>query len=287
MATSYSYSDERRMLRGVLSEAMKAQERTREALEEQLKPRTSPSKTLDPEANEKLLVKAQRRAERVPSRIAEVEAFGEKLADLQQRLKKHSSREAVASLRKDMETLGLGQRIETFDLGAYDAAGQTSRWGCPGDFDGLVVYSPLHGIPILISKQRHSDAALRRVSRGADLWFQARGEGRGGSRVLLRTSMCRSLKKPPRECMEVAACFAAFFSDYSDRSSSRRRHFAARSGDAEEEPVEVIWTDSRHVAKRGGRVGQLKDAKKLGVIRAEPWRVRAEARDAQEEQGWL
>ena len=104
MATSYSYSDERRMLRGVLSEAMKAQERTREALEEQLKPRTSPSKTLDPEANEKLLVKAQRRAERVPSRIAEVEAFGEKLADLQQRLKKHSSREAVASLRKDMET---------------------------------------------------------------------------------------------------------------------------------------------------------------------------------------
>lgn len=285
MATSYSYSDERRMLRGVLSEAMKAQERTREALEEQLKPRTSPSKTLDPEANEKLLVKAQRRAERVPSRIAEVEAFGEKLADLQQRLKEHSSREAVASLRKDMETLGLGQRIETFDLGAYDAAAQTSRWGCPGDFDGLVVYSPLHGIPILISKQRHSDAALRRVSRGADLWFQARGEGRGGSRVLLRTSMCRSLKKPPRECMEVAACFAAFFSD-SDRSSSHRRHFAA-SDDAEEEPVEVIWTDSRHVAKRGGRVGQLKDAKKLGVIRAEPWRVRAEARDAQEEQGWL
>ena len=263
------------MLRGVLSEAMKAQERTREALAEQLKPRISPSKTLDPEANEKMLLKAQRRAERVPSRIAEVEAFGEKLADLQQRLKKDSSREAMASLRKDMETLGLGQRIETFDLGAYDAAGQTSRWGCPGDFDGLVVYSPLHGIPILISKQRHSDDVLRRVSRGTDLWFQAR-EGRG-SRVLLRTSMCRSLKKPPRECMELAACFAAFFSD---KNSHRRAASDTR-------PVEVMWTDSRHVAKRGGRVGQLKDAKKLGIIRAEPWRVAAKARDAQEEQGWL
>ena len=46
-----------------------------------------------------------------------------------------------------------------------------------------------------------------------------------------------------------------------------------------------MYTDSRHVAKRGGRVGQLKESKWLGVIWAKPARVADEARDAQEEQG--
>ena len=94
-------------------------------------------------------------------------------------------------------------------------------------------------------------------------------EGRG-SRVLLRTSMVRSLVRAPRECMEAASDLAAFFSD-------------ARRADE----VKVIYTDSRHVAKRGGRVGQLKESKRLGVIWAKPARVADEARDAQEEQGWL
>jgi hypothetical protein len=94
-------------------------------------------------------------------------------------------------------------------------------------------------------------------------------EGRG-SRVLLRTSMVRSLVRSPRECMETASDLAALFSD-------------ARHSDK----VKVMYTDSRHVAKRGGRVGQLKESKRLGVIWATPARVVDEARDAQEEQGWL
>ena len=51
--------------------------------------------------------------------------------------------------------------------------------------------------------------------------------------------------------------------------------------------VEVMYTDSRHVAKRGSRVGQMKDAKRLGTIWASPQRVMDAARDAQSMQGWL
>ena len=47
----------------------------------------------------------------------------------------------------------------------------------------------------------------RPLGRGTDLFFQV-CEGRG-SRVLLRTSMVRSLVRSPRECMETAADLAA------------------------------------------------------------------------------
>ena len=53
--------------------------------------------------------------------------------------------------------------------------------------------------------------AFRRIGRGTDLWFQT-AQGRG-SRVLLRTSMCRGLSRSSRECMETAADLAAYFSD--------------------------------------------------------------------------
>ena len=283
MASSSSWpGDERRLLRGVLSEAMEAQSRTRYALQQQLK-RSSPSPSQEAprdQETEKKRLKALRRAETIPLRLAEVSAAEDQLAELQRRLREAGgAAEAIATLRSDMEVIGLGSKIESFDLDKYDDS--IKPWGSPDGFDGLVVHSPQHGIPILVSKQRHSDEVLRRVSRGTDIWFQVR-EGKG-SRVLLRTSMCRGLKKAPRECMEEAAAYAAFFSDGHGSKSSRRR--AAR-GDSEE-PVEVMWTDSRHVAKRGGRVGQLKDGKKLGIIRAEPWSVREEAREAQEEQGWL
>ena len=120
-----------------------------------------------------------------------------------------------------------------------------------------------------MAKRVFSDSLLRRVGRGNDLWFQER-DGRG-SRVLLRTSMCRSFARSPRECMEAAADLAAYFSDL-------RR--AA-------EDVEVMYTDSRHVAKRGARVGQMKGNKRLGTIHARPSRVKEMAAAAQEVQGWL
>ena len=91
------------------------------------------------------------------------------------------------------------------------------------------------GIPIMVARPSFSDGLLRRIGRGTDLWFQV-CEGRG-SRVLLRTSMLRSLTRSPRECMEMAADLAAHFSD----------------GRSWPERVEVMYTDSRHVAKRGAR----------------------------------
>ena len=186
----------------------------------------------------------------------------------------------------------------------------------PEGFEGLVIQSP-RGIPILVAQQSFSDSLLRRIGQGTDLWFQAShghmhmhsisiytaytaytaytqhtqhthsirtaytaytqpavirrqvSEGRG-SRVLLRTSLVRSVARAPRECMETASDLAAYFSN-------------ARHTDE----AQVMFTDSRHVAKRGGRVGQLKEAKKLGVIQAKPARVAEVARSAQEEQGRL
>ena len=106
--------------------------------------------------------------------------------------------------------------------------------------------------------------------------FQGNGngcvEGRGGSRVLLRTSCVPSLSKSPRECVEFAADLAAYFGG------------GARGGD---DAVEVMYTDSRRVAKRGSRVGQLKPKKRLGTVWARPDRVAAAAREAQEDQGFL
>jgi hypothetical protein len=48
-----------------------------------------------------------------------------------------------------------------------------------------------------------------------------------------------------------------------------------------------MFTDARHVAKRGGRVGQMKESKKLGSIWAKPVRVIDVAKRVQEEQGWI
>ena len=90
------------------------------------------------------------------------------------------------------------------------------------------------------------------------------------SRVLLRTSLRRELTKSSRECQEMAADLAAYFSPL--RNS---------------ETVEIMFTDSKHVAKRGSRVGQMKESKKLGTLFANPRRVEELARSAQEEQGWL
>ena len=80
-----------------------------------------------------------------------------------------------------------------------------------------------------------------------------------------------SLSKSPRECMEFAADLAAYFGG------------GSRGDDA----VEVMYTDSRRVAKRGSRVGQLKPKKRLGTVWARPDRVADAAREAQEDQGFL
>ncbi|EOD35140.1 hypothetical protein EMIHUDRAFT_122666 [Emiliania huxleyi CCMP1516] len=69
----------------------------------------------------------------------------------------------------------------------------------------------------------------------------------------------------------VAAAEAAAAAELAAYFSPLRRH-----GE-----VEVM-----HVAKRGGRVGQLKDGKKIGLLTAHPERAALLAREAQDEQGW-
>lgn len=251
-----SATRERQLLRGVIAEALDAQARKRHALEQQL---ARGADDADADSDDpKLRAKAHRRAQLVPQQLEEVSRSEDRLVALRLRLGERSS-----GVREALEAMGLGARLANFDVDAAAA----SQWGRPPDFDGLVVESP-RGVPILVGRRSFNDDVLRRVGRGADLWFQAR-ETRG-SRVLLRTSMCRSMSRSSRECIEMAADMAAFFSD--ERYS---------------ESVSIMYTDSKHVAKRGSRVGQMKESKKLGTLFANPRRVEELARSAQEEQGWL
>ena len=198
-----SASRERRLLRGVLTEAMEQQARKRSALGQQ---REAALLTEVDDGDDKARAKALRCAEALPLRFAEVDVAEDRLLELRSSLAHESGTDLVA-LRRAMEELGIGARLDRFDVDAL----QLAQWGRPDGFDGLVIESP-SGVPILVGRQSYSDALLRRVSQGTDLWLQVR-HGRG-SRVLLRTSMCRHLARSPRECMEAAADLAAFFSDF-------------------------------------------------------------------------
>jgi len=128
-----------------------------------------------------------------------------------------------------------------------------AEFGRPADFNGLVLKSPL-GVPILVGRKGgHHDEVLRRVAQGNDLWFQV--EDYSGSRVLLRTSLMRGLKNS-KACRQAAADIAAYFSDY--------RRF---------DSVPIMYTDSKRVAKRGSKIGQMRKRKSLGTIYGLPGNV--------------
>ena len=252
----------RRVLRGVLRQELEGQHRARINLEAELERRRDVDGD-DGEEYAKEYAKAVRRAAAVPRRLVEVTRRGEQLEALLAR-SRGATEDEVNNLYQEVAD-ELADKLETFDV---DAAAR-DQFGRPTDFDGLVMASP-RGVPVLVARRSFSDELLRRVGRGTDLWFQC-VEGRG-SRVLLRTSCVPSLSKSPRECMEFAADLAAYFGG------------GARGGD---DAVEVMYTDSRRVAKRGSRVGQLKPKKRLGTVWARPGRVADAAREAQEDQGWL
>ena len=253
----------RRVLRGVLKQELEGQHRARQNLEAELERRRDVQDVDDGEAHKKEYAKAVKRAAAVPRRLVEVQRRGEQLEALLAR-SRGATEDEVNNLYQEVAD-ELADKLETFDA---DAAAR-DQFGRPAGFDGLVMSSP-RGVPVLVARRSFSDELLRRVGRGTDLWFQA-VEGRGGSRVLLRTSCVPSLSKSPRECMEFAADLAAYFG-------------GARGGD---DAVEVMYTDSRRVAKRGSRVGQLKPKKRLGTVWARPGRVADAAREAQEDQGFL
>ena len=254
---------EKRLLLGVLRQEVEQQERKRVALEQQLTSGAQyPRGNMDEDSN-KLAAKHMRRMQQVPARLADVDAVQERCRLLMEQVRTRGT--DLASIRDICSSeLNLGTRLETFDVNAMGRR----QFGRPDGFDGLVVESP-RGIPILVARQSFSDSLLRQIGRGSDLWFQV-AEMRG-SRVLLRTSMLRGLARSPRQCMEMAADLAAYFSDW--RQST--------------DEVEIMFTDSRHVAKRGTRVGQMKRKKALGMLPGRPWRAASVAAAAQEEQGWL
>jgi hypothetical protein len=145
-----------------------------------------------------------------------------------------------------------------------------AEFGRPRGFQGLVFYSPL-GVPILVGKTRaESDGVLRRAAQGSDLWFQV--EDYEGSRVLLRSSLVRGTKDS-KKCFQMAADLAAYYSIWGTTVARSSR--ATNDGF---ETVPVMYTDSKHVAKRGTRAGRMRKRKSLGRVMGRPSSVEAIAR---------
>jgi hypothetical protein len=147
---------------------------------------------------------------------------------------------------------------DTWKITAEHARGEFGR---PRGFTGLVFYSPL-GVPILVGKPRaESDGVLRRAAQGSDLWFQV--EDYEGSRILLRSSLIRGTKNS-KKCFQMAADLAAFYSVWGGTSRPGGRSHNHL------ETVPVMYTDSKHVAKRGTRAGRMRKRKSLGRAMGRP-----------------
>lgn len=161
-----------------------------------------------------------------------------------------TDKDALKSIQQQLTQLGFGNIIESPDRWHWP---EEREFGRPRGFAGLVLKSP-NGIPVLVGREKaHSDDTLRRIAQGSDLWFQV--EDYNGSRVLLRISLCKGLVDS-RACRQFAANVAAHF--------SVSRH---------EKCVSVMYTDSKHVAKRGSKRGSMRKRKRLGTMIGYPSRV--------------
>lgn len=259
-------SHEHRVLSGVLSQALAQQDKIRGSLQDQQEQERQravrgPEGASDPEARAKALAKDRRRAEAIPRRLAEVDGVREEIRALRGRL--------AGGVREEITDVGDAVRLRfpklygDFDLDAHACADEPR--GRPDGFAGIVLSTP-RGAPVLVGRREETDEAMRRCAQGADRFYQVRDGN--GARVLLRASMVKGLSGS-KTCAQFAADVAAWFSDY---------RYAERDG---YEYVEVMYADARKVAKRGSRVGQMKDSKRLGTIHARPSSVDRIAEDAQ------
>lgn len=186
----------------------------------------------------------------VETRRADVRTSIEKLLALQSQLnelslssKKIDQESKIQNIHDSIIGIGFGSILTLPPSSWKHKINQKTEFGRPKDWTGLVFHTPL-GVPILIGKKgSHNDETLRRISQGSDLWFQV--DDYAGSRVLLRTSLIKGFKNS-KVCKQMAADFAAYYSDYQTY-----------------ENVPIMYTDSRRVAKRG-RVGQMKRKKSIG-----------------------
>lgn len=187
----------------------------------------------------------------------------ERLNDLKQRMSENRAEtmEDLERWRSILIQLGFQSILKQSPDTWKTKRAETNANGKPNDFDGLVYYSP-RGVPILVGKPKaHKDEVMRRISQGADLWFQV--EDYHGSRVLLRTSLKRGFRGS-KECMQMAADLAARYSDWFETEYDVRRGVSK---------VPVMYCDSRKVAKRGSKVGQMRQKKSLGRLFGNPKNV--------------
>ena len=229
----------RNFLVGAVEEALQRQSTIMEALELQM---TQQENELDP-------VKATRRSEKIKQRADEVNRITAQLIQIKDELNRPSTIVSLTMTQEKLSDLGFAALLR--ESPAKWSILRSQEFGRPSDFYGLVFYSPL-GVPILVGRRgAHSDATLRRIAQGSDIWFQVHDYQ--GSRVLLRSSRVKGTKDS-KECRRMAANLAAFYSD------------ARHDGTA----VRVMYTDSKHVAKRGSKQGQLRQNKTLGSMLARP-----------------
>ena len=234
------------LVAGVLKEARYRQNNILDSLAKELtKPLPCNDESTGPNIQEEDLQRNKHRQKVTRERIEEVRKVLSRIDQLENALEQSN----LLSTRNALAEMGFGKLFSNTEFWKWNRANN----GSPSDFGGLVFHSPL-GVPILVSKsQRHGDSTLRRIAQGSDLWFQV--QDYQGSRVLLRSSLCRGTKDS-KECRAMAADLAAYFSD-------SRQH----------ETVSVMYTDSRHVAKRGSKAGQMRQKKALGKLSGKPERV--------------
>ena len=194
--------------------------------------------------------------ERVGTRKNELSKVVNKLQELRVQAEQgNSSQKQIERIKSHLTEMGFGKLLTQSKDAWKTIQFKNVEFGRPNGFDGKLFYSPL-GVPILVSKQNaHKDAVMRNAAQGSDLWFQV--EDYNGSRVLLRTSLKRGTKGS-KECIQMAADLAAKFSVWGE-SYDR---------------IPVMYTDSRKVAKRGSKVGQMKQKKSLGRILGRPHNIK-------------
>mmetsp|Transcript_12216 Transcript_12216/g.15976 ORF Transcript_12216/g.15976 Transcript_12216/m.15976 type:complete len:374 (-) Transcript_12216:57-1178(-) len=194
------------------------------------------------------------KTDRMLPRRLELNQMIDRLKDLKSELEESRTTQLkFESIRTKMNGLGFGSILKQPMQSWKTKSKKERKFGVPLGFDGLVFYSPL-GVPILVGRMKaHKDAIMRNAAQGADLWFQV--EDYNGSRVLLRSSQVRGTKGS-KKCQQMAADIAARYSSWGE-------YYAYDS-------IPVMYTDSRKVAKRGGKAGNMKQNKSLGRMFGRP-----------------
>jgi predicted ribosome quality control (RQC) complex YloA/Tae2 family protein len=240
----------------VLDEALYRQTLALEALDRAIEKKNTMEDTKLEESIVDDLKSDERRANHNPDRVGarkeELHDLSSKLHDLQDELSQSkASQKELERIKVRITDLGFASIFRQPTESWKTKQARDREFGRPLGFDGQVFYSPL-GVPILVGRTNaHKDDIMRNAAQGNDLWFQV--EDYNGSRVLLRTSMMRGTKDSKR-CRQMAADLAAKHSIWGEEHAS----------------IPVMYTDSRKVAKRGSKVGQMKQNKSLGRILGNP-----------------